>query len=307
MAQYPSFGTRVRCTLGIKLGVIQYSSTKYRLIQEVPDEEHLKQGASPRISLVTPSFNQGRFIRQTIQSVLSQHYSNLEYVVQDNQSDDETLNILKSVEAPNFSFHVEKDAGQADAINKGFARCTGEIMGFLNSDDILLPGALAQIARVFQENPQIDVVYGNRVLIDTLDNIVGQWVLPYHDGELLRHIDYIPQETLFWRRGLWARVGGQLDDEMTFALDWDLLLRFLDTGARFAHMPRFLGGFRIHEEQKTSNAYRFNGVHEMRKLRDMHAPNLVWRTLMPFRHFLFLCRHVHADRRVSSLLKVASS
>lgn len=308
MVKHSSFGSFVRSTLGIKLGVLQQGSARFRLTQPVlGNREPLKLGTLPNISLVTPSYNQGCFIGQTIESVVSQQYLNLEYIVQDNQSDDETLSILESVTAPNFTFHVERDAGQADAINKGFARCKGEIMGFLNSDDILLPGALVQVARIFQENPQIDVVYGNRVLIDTQGSVIGRWVLPCHDGELLRYIDYIPQETLFWRRSLWDRVGGRLDETLAFALDWELLLRFVDSGARFAHIPHFLGGFRIHQEQKTTSSYESNGAQEMRMLRGKFAPNTLLRTMMPFRHLLFLFKHVYADRRFSSSLKVVSN
>lgn len=301
MAKHPSFGTRVRCTLGIRLGVLQQDSASSRLRQEIPD---LKLERPPRISVVTPSFNQGRFIGQTIKSVLSQEYPNLEYVVQDNNSDDDTLSILGSVKAPNFSFYVERDDGQADAINKGFARCTGEIMGFLNSDDILLPGALVQIARVFHDHPLIDVVYGNRVLIDTQDNIIGRWVLPYHDGELLRHIDYIPQETLFWRRSLWERIGGRLDDKLAFALDWELLLRLLDSGGKFFHIPRFLGGFRIHQDQKTNCDFAINGIQEIVQLRRVYTPNSFSKFLMPLRHCLFLLKHVYSDKKVSPQFEV---
>lgn len=306
MAQDLSIGTRVRRTFGIKLGVLHQGSAHYELAQAPLSDGMHSSSTLPRISLVTPSFNQGQFIGQTIQSVLNQEYSNLEYVVQDNQSSDGTLEILESITASNFSFHVEKDSGQADAINRGFSHCSGEIMGFLNSDDILLPGALAHVSRIFMENPAIDAIYGNRLLIDTKENIVGRWVLPYHDGELLRYIDYVPQETLFWRRSLWERVGGRLDDKLAFALDWDLLLRFVDGGARFAHVPRFLGGFRIHQEQKTSSEYGSKGVREMRLLRCKHAPNALSRTLMPFRHFVFLLKHVLADRRLSTFLKAAS-
>ncbi|MFZ5956773.1 glycosyltransferase family 2 protein [Pseudomonas sp. QL9] len=306
MTQHLSFGTHVRRTFGIKLGVLHQGGTCYQLKQVPMNDAERCRPPQPRISLVTPSFNQGKFIGQTIQSVLTQEYSNLEYIVQDNQSNDGTLEILKTVTSPNFSFHIEKDTGQADAINRGFSHCSGEIMGFLNSDDILLPGALEYIARVFQENPQVDAVYGNRVLLDTQDNIVGRWVLPYHDGELLRHIDYVPQETLFWRRSLWERVGGRLNDKLAFALDWDLLLRFLDGGARFVHVPRFLGGFRIHQEQKTISEYASKGIHEMRQLRRNHAPNSLSKTLMPLRHFIFLLKHIYADRQLSTFLKAAS-
>lgn len=304
MPQSLSLGTRLRILLGIKLGVLEQGGQRFQLTEALelpPGVGH----ALPRISIVTPSFNQGRFIGSTIRSVLSQGYSNLEYIVQDNQSTDGTLDVLRAEKSSDFQYVVEKDLGQADAINRGFARCNGEIMAFLNSDDILLPGTLAHVASLFQQNPEIDVIYGNRVLIDTEDNIVGRWVLPGHDGELMRHIDYIPQETLFWRRDLWERSGARLDDKLAFALDWDLLLRFLDCGARFSHIPRFLGGFRIHQYQKTSSEYGSNGVREMKRIRSRHAPKLLSRAQMPFRHFTFLLKHIREDKRLSIFLKAA--
>ncbi|WP_236171118.1 glycosyltransferase family 2 protein [Pseudomonas pseudonitroreducens] len=299
-----SLGTRLRILLGIKLGVLEQGNQRFQLTEtlELPSSAGK---VLPRISIVTPSFNQGRFIASTIGSVLSQGYSNLEYIVQDNQSTDGTFDVLVAEKSSDFQYFVEKDSGQADAINRGFSRCSGEILAFLNSDDILLPGTLAYVARLFQENPEIDAVYGNRVLIDTDDNIVGRWVLPGHDGELMRHIDYIPQETLFWRRDLWERCGARLDDKLAFALDWDLLLRFLDCGARFSHVPHFLGGFRIHQDQKTSSEYGSNGVREMKRIRSRHAPKLLSRALMPFRHFIFLLKHIREDKRLSTFLKAA--
>lgn len=304
MSQSLSFGTRVRNLLGIRLGVLQQGAERFQLAEAI-DRHPAPAQSLPRITIVTPSFNQGRFIGSTIRSVLSQDYSNLEYIVQDNQSTDGTRQVLESQQSPNFSFHVEKDSGQADAINRGFSRSNGEIMAFLNSDDILLPGTLKYVARLFQENPDIDAIYGNRVLIDTDDNIVGRWILPGHNGELMRHVDYIPQETLFWRRALWERAGSRLDDKLAFALDWDLLLRFLDCGAYFSHVPRFLGGFRIHQDQKTSSEYGSKGVLEMKYLRSQHAPRLLSRILMPYRHFIFLLKHIQEDKRLSTTLKAA--
>lgn len=304
MSRSQTLGTRLRNLLGIKLGVLAQGNQRFQLTELLTTRCDAETNL-PRISVVTPSFNQGRFIVSTIRSVLSQDYSNLEYIVQDNQSTDGTLEVLRSEQSSNFQYFVEKDSGQADAINRGFSRCSGDIMAFLNSDDILLPGTLKYVARLFQENPEIDAVYGNRVLIDTEDNIVGRWVLPGHDGELIRHIDYIPQETLFWRRDLWERSGARLDDKLAFALDWDLLLRFLDCGARFSHIPHFLGGFRIHQDQKTTSEYGSTGVREMKRLRSRYAPKPLTRAQMPFRHFIFLLKHIREDKRLSTFLKAA--
>ena len=152
--------------------------------------------------------------------------------------------------------HVEsvRDRGQAHAINLGFRHATGDIMAYLNSDDLLLPGALNCVGRFFAAHPQVDVVYGNRIVINEHDQEVGRWILPPHCAEALIWNNYIPQETLFWRRRIWDKVGGRFDETLHSALDWDLWLRFHRAGARFHHLPRFLGAFRIHPLQKTSPA-----------------------------------------------------
>jgi len=205
----------------------------------------------PRISIVTPSYEQGRYLGRTVYSVVNQHYPQLEYFVQDGGSDDETPDVLERFDGELSGWISEPDAGQADAINRGFAHTSGEIMAYLNSDDLLLPGSLAFVARYFAAHPDVDAVYGHRILIDEHDRQIGVWVMPPHDDEMLTLADYIPQETLFWRRDLWERAGGQIDVSFKFAVDWDLLLRFRDAGARIVRLPRFLGAFRIHAEQKT--------------------------------------------------------
>ncbi|MFT4059625.1 MAG: glycosyltransferase family 2 protein [Legionella sp.] len=221
----------------------------------------------PKISIVTPSFSQGNYIAKTIESVLSQQYPNLEYFIQDGASKDNTVAVLRQYESQLSGWHSEADTGQAQAINRGFLHTTGELMGWLNSDDLLLPGTLIHIANYFTQNPKIDVVYGNRLLIDEQEMEIGRWILPGHNSKVLSWTDYIPQETLFWRRSIWNKIGGHIDESFQFAMDWDLLLRFRDVGARFAHIPRFLGAFRIHKHQKTNAAINEIGFKEMTYLR----------------------------------------
>jgi glycosyltransferase involved in cell wall biosynthesis len=206
----------------------------------------------PTVSIVTPSYEQGRYLERTLYSVLNQNYPGLQYVVQDGASSDETVEVLERYAERLDHWVSEPDDGQADAINRGFAHTDGEIMAYLNSDDLLLPGSLAYVANYFAKHPNVDAVYGHRILIDEHDRQIGAWMLPPHDGETLTVADYIPQETLFWRRDLWERVGGRVDASLRFAIDWDLLLRFREVGARFVRLPRFLGAFRVHAEQKTT-------------------------------------------------------
>ncbi len=249
----------------------------------------------PRISIVTPSYQQGAFIERTIKSVLEQGYPNLEYIVQDGGSSDQTVSVLKAYERQLAAWRSGKDNGQSQAINLGFADSTGEIMAWLNSDDLLLPGALAYVANYFVLHPEIDVVYGDRLLINEDDLEIGRWIMPSHHSRMLSWADYVPQETLFWRRSVWEKAGGRIDESFHFAMDWDLMVRFRDAGARFAHLPRFLGAFRVHPHQKTSAEINEAGVQEMTRIRErLHVvlPNRsrIRRALIPL-----MARHVAVD------------
>jgi glycosyltransferase involved in cell wall biosynthesis/GT2 family glycosyltransferase len=223
---------------------------------------------TPVISIVTPSYNQADFLERTIRSVLEQDYPRLEYIVQDGGSPDGTVDVLRRHAAKLTRWESIPDRGQAHALNLGFRNATGEILAYLNSDDLLLPGALDHVTRYFNTHPEVDVVYSHRVIIDPDDQEVGRWVLPPHDDEVLSWQDYVPQETLFWRRTIWERAGGRMDETFHFALDWDLLLRFREAGARFARLPRFLGAFRIHPRQKTSALFTQLYYPEIRRLRE---------------------------------------
>ena len=240
----------------------QYSSRCLRIddrygAEKVPDNPL-------RFAIVTPTLNQARFIKATIDSVLQQNYPNLAYFVQDGGSVDGTANILQTFDN-RLQWRSEPDSGQGDAINRGFERIDGDIMGYLNSDDVLLPGTLAYVARYFLENPEVDVVYGHRIYIDSYGFEVGRCVLPPHDAEALKWADYVPQETLFWRRRVWETVG-PIDKSFEFALDWEFLLRSQKAGFRFARLPRFLACFRVHDEQKSSSLMQV-GEKEMNQLR----------------------------------------
>jgi len=227
-------------------------------------------GKTPRLSIVTPSFNQAVFLERTMKSVLDQNYPDLEYIVQDGGSTDGSVEIINKYKKYLKSSNSMKDNGQADAINKGFSKSSGEIMAWLNSDDIYLPGTLNFVASYFNRNPRVDVVYGHRILINNEDKEIGRWILPPHDKKVLMWADFIPQETLFWRRKIWEKSGSNLNTEFNFALDWDLLLRFQESGAIIKRLPRFLGAFRVHLQQKTSVQISSVGEQEMKILREKY-------------------------------------
>ncbi len=250
---------------------------------------------SPTVSLITPSYNQGRFLERTLLSVIHQNYPALEFFVQDGGSSDKTLGVLNRYEKCLSGWDSESDSGQSQAINRGFSRTSGGIMAWLNSDDLLLPGSLLTVANFFQRNPSVDVVYGNRLVIDEKDSEIGRWILPGHDSALLSWVDFVPQETMFWRRRIWDRVGSRVDECLRFAMDWDLLLRFREAGAVFAHLPRFLGAFRFHAQQKTSAVMDTVGEREMRLLRSRALGRVPSR--FEFRRAIapYVCRHMIAD------------
>ncbi len=234
-------------------------------------------GRAPRIAVVTPSYGQAGFLESTLRSVLDQAYPNLLYVVQDGGSKDGSVEIIHRHADRLHAWASEKDAGQADAIRRGFARVEAglgpdDAMAWLNSDDLLAPGSLAFVAAYFAAHPEVDAIYGHRIIIDENDGEIGRWVMPRHDPATLEWIDYVPQETLFWRKRAWDRVGG-LDPTFQFALDWDLLARFQQAGCRLVRVPYFLGAFRVHTAQKTSQAIHTTGAEEMRRIRErFHGP-----------------------------------
>lgn len=229
----------------------------------------------PKLSIVTPSFQQARYLAETLRSVLEQTQINCEYFVQDGGSTDGSVDLIRSFEKSDSvvrlaAWESARDNGQADAIARGFAKTSGkptDLMAWINSDDFYLPGALAFVADYFARHPGIDVAYGNRILIDENSREVGRWFLPQHDDAVLRLNDFVPQETLFWRRRIWDKVGG-IDSSLKFAMDWDLLLRFQEAGARIVRLPFFPACFRIHPAQKTSAAMHSAGQAEIDRLRE---------------------------------------
>jgi glycosyltransferase involved in cell wall biosynthesis len=224
--------------------------------------------SAPTITVVTPSLNQAAWLEGTIQSVLQQGYPDLEYIIQDGGSSDGSIEIIERYKINIAIADSSRDSGQANALNKGFNKSTGEIMAYLNSDDMLLPGTLNYVADFFNRHPGVDVVYGHRVVVDEMGREIGRWILPRHDDYVLQWCDVIPQETLFWKRRIWERIDGRFDEKFHYALDWDLILRFMNAGAKFVRLPRFLGAFRIHRQQKTSSLLDEIGAGEKAILRE---------------------------------------
>ena len=224
----------------------------------------------PRIAIVTPSFQQARFLDETLRSVLEQPGVDCQYVVQDGGSTDDSPRLIRERAGRLHAWESARDGGQADAIARGFAKTSGspdDLMAWINSDDYYQPRALAYVADYFARHPEVDVVYGHRIVVDEASREIARWFMPRHDDAVLRLNDFVPQETMFWRRRLWDRVGG-LDTSFKFAIDWDLLLRFQAAGARIVRVPYFLACFRVHPTQKTSFSMHDTGQREITLLRE---------------------------------------
>ncbi len=254
----------------MQIGVLRHYEPRPLVFDKFPKPK-LSESKLPQIGIVTPSYNQAQFIGSTMLSVLNQNYSKLIYTVQDGASRDGSSDVIAQYAARLRRWESAPDQGQADAIRRGFSHiyedlAANDIMAWLNSDDLLAPRSLRFVAEYFATHPEVDVIYGHRIIIDGHDKDVGRWVMPRHDPEALQWIDYVPQETLFWRKSAWDLAGG-IDPSFQFALDWDLLARFTQAGCRIRRLPYFLGCFRVHADQKTSHAIHTTGADEMRRIR----------------------------------------
>jgi len=210
-----------------------------------------------KISVVTPSYNQASFLEQTIQSVLSQDYPHVEYIVMDGGSTDGSVDILRKYSDRLTYWKSEKDEGQTDAIEKGFQSASGDIFYWLASDDLLLPGALSAVAKYFEENPQTEVVNGGAYYIDAkgcpLRKTFGSFSLGIratHSRLRFYEQDGVFQQATFWRREAHEAVGGH-DRSLQFIMDRDLYLR-LARRRQFDRLPQMLACFRLHEDCKSS-------------------------------------------------------
>ena len=204
----------------------------------------------PTITIVTPSYNQAAYLERTLLSVISQRDHVHEYFVLDGGSTDGSRELIQKHAAHIDYWVSEKDGGQSAAIDAGFARATGDIVFWLNSDDLLLPGAVARVREAFAAHPTWDVLTGWSVFVDADDIITRVNTVPGESRAWARHgILHVCQQTCYFRRSLYERVGG-LDRSLHCSMDVDLWLKFFEHGATWGHVPNLLGGFRLHELMK---------------------------------------------------------
>ena len=211
----------------------------------------MKPVALPTVSIVTPSFNQARYLEATIQSVLGQDYPRIEYILVDGGSTDGSLEIIKKYSARLAWWVSAKDRGQTDAINKGFARASGDILAWINSDDTYEPGAVSAAVKYLQAHPEVGMVYADCNYTDEEGRVIGRFPAAQTDlPRLRRGYVHIPQQTMFFRADLWKQVG-PLDPSFYFAMDYDLWTR-LAARAELKYLAgQTWANFRIHTSGKT--------------------------------------------------------
>ncbi len=221
-----------------------------------------------KLSIITPSFNQGRFLETALESVASQGYPNLQHIVIDGGSTDGTLLLLQKW-ADRVQWISEPDRGQAEALNKGFSRAEGDVLAWLNADDFYLPGALGKVAEVFETHPEIQWLYGDVQFVDE----EGRFLFidrpgPFNFRKLLYlGVSYIPQPGVFFRRTLLEAVG-PLDVHLYHSMDYDLWLRFGQKTPAY-YLPQTLSAFRVHSHSKTQRAV-WCQIRESRQVRSRY-------------------------------------
>ena len=248
---------------------------------------------NPLVSIITPSYNQSRFLEQTMRSVLEQNYPNIEYIVMDGASTDGSLEIIQRYQHKLSYWESVPDKGQTDAINKGFARATGDILAWLNSDDLLLPGALSAAVKQLQSHPEVGMVYGDTIFVNADGEKIGKFAAAQTDLHRLQSgYVHIPQQASFFRADLWRKVG-PLDPTFYFAMDYDLWVR-LARLAPLLYVPELWACFRLHGDTKTiseddrcwpdmlrvhyrDGGKKFSPIVAKYYIRKLAAPYLVWK------------------------------
>jgi len=224
-----------------------------------------------KITIITPSFNQGKFLEETILSVLNQKYSNLEYIIFDGGSSDNSVEIIKKYKKQLAYWESQKDRGQSHAINKGLRIATGDIIGWLNSDDTYLPGTFNIIVRMFQRYPEFDAIYGNQVLTDTEGRFLRiKHELPYSYHRLMYNM-YQSQPATFLRRSVIDQIGF-LNEDLHYSMDYEYFLR-LGKRCKVKHVPYLFAKYRLHANSKSATYGQDKHMTEINTVVSNFRPN----------------------------------
>ena len=203
-----------------------------------------------KISIITPSYNQGQYLEETIQSVLDQKYPNLEYIIMDGGSTDNSVEIIKKYESQLDHWESKPDGGQSDAINKGFNMATGDILAWLNSDDYYTPGTLHEISGMFAHD-DLKIVFGECALYNEKSGKTkSSTVFEFAQSHKIEYSDYIIQPSCFWTKKTWELVGN-LDEKLIYTFDWDWYIRAQRAGVQFHPVDKIFSVYRYHDQHKT--------------------------------------------------------
>ncbi len=247
-----------------------------------------RDSSLPKISVVTPSYNQAEFLERTILSVLNQNYPNLEYIIIDGGSTDGSVEIIKKYEKYLAYWVSEKDRGQSHALNKGFERATGNLVGWQNSDDIYLPGAFFKVAEIYKRKPDYDVYFGNVYLIDENDSIIRDIrYVPFSYFSLIYEGWNITNQTTFFKKD--SLKSYKLDESYQYAMDGYLFINLRKDNKKFKFIRGFLGAFRIQAKSKGQTMDEI-GKKEWQKLRNSVGikmiDDILWSKQFRFQKFL---------------------
>jgi len=229
-------------------------------------------GEPLKLSIVTPSYNTGRYLGAAVQSVLDQDWPQTDYIVMDGGSTDNSIDVLRAF-GPRVRWVSEKDRGQSHAINMGFARTSGDILGWLNSDDTYFPGAFRAVMEAFASRPDIDLIYGDADYITPDGQLLAPCthIEPYNKHRLFHYSDFIVQPATFFRRSAFEAVGG-IDESIHWAMDYDLWLRIAARDFKIAYLPKPLAHFRWLKDNKTATG-GFGRLDEIRRILGKHGLN----------------------------------
>lgn len=269
----------------------------------------------PKISIVTPSFNQGRFIEETILSVIGQQYPNLEYIIIDGGSTDNSIEIIKKYEKYLSYWISEKDKGQSHGLNKGFLRASGDILAWLNSDDMYLPGTLNYISKIIQVNNPV-LYFGNCIHFRQEGTEIissGSDVQKAAKLKKLDIVDYIIQPSTFWTRNAWI-CAGTLREDLQYVFDWEWFIRAKKKGVKFHNVDKPLSLYRFHPGHKTSSG-SYLRISEINKVYGMYNKemSLLFKNLLtedlyfetiPSKLLFYFLKKINKPRTIGDVLKI---
>jgi len=266
-----------------------------------------KDSSWPRISIVTPSYNQAEFLERTILSVLNQNYPNLEYIIIDGGSTDGSVEIIKKYEKYISYWMSEKDKGQTDAINKGFEKSIGEIQAYINSDDTYNPAAFFKIAEAFTKTPEADIVFGNVIHVDVHDNLIGECrFTKFNFPTLIYEGGSLHQPGAFWKKEIYEKVH-RFNPMYRFCMDFDFFCRVAEIGS-LKYVREYIANFRYHQNSKSSTIRYIGSVENEEIARRYRANNSriylqYKRMVSQIRRFFYYIIQGDADYAIRGLLK----